>query len=135
MSIGIGGWAELFDEDSSVVVYQYAPYNLNKLAFRNSEKILDGLITINKRSLIEPQIREKIKRSPHGKKKKYVKRIIINPDLALLFESKDISVENSKFCWITLDNDCDVIAIRLIREIMISYQENGTLPKTVSVHV
>lgn len=135
MSLGIGGWAELAAEDDTYAVYCYAPSNLNNPACYNREKILDGMIQIKKSSLLEPEIHEKIKHLPHGKKKKIIKRIRVSPDFDQLLAAEDIVVENSTFCWITADNGYDLMALRLIYKIYSDYQDEGALPQKVSMYM
>ena len=99
MSMGFGGFARIVLQDENTVIYEYAPYNLNESAYRNRDRIYDGLITICKDALVEPDIHEKIKRMPGGRKKVVVKRIHRSVDYAALFALGKIEVENSRFCW------------------------------------
>ena len=75
MSRGFGGSARIVLQDENTAVYEYAPFNLNEPEYRNSEHTYDGLITISKDSMVEPEIHEKLKRMPSGRKKLIVKRI------------------------------------------------------------
>ena len=75
MSIGIGGYARIVMQDADTVVYEYGAYNLNEVAYRNPDNIYDGIITIDKQSLVEPKMHEKLKKQPSGKKKLITKRI------------------------------------------------------------
>ena len=59
MSMGYGGSARLVLQDENTAIYEYSPYNLNEVEYRNSERIYDGLITISKDGLVEPDIHEK----------------------------------------------------------------------------
>ena len=56
MSKGIGGSARVVMQDENTVVYEYYVYNLNEEEYRNREHIYDGIITIDKRFLAEPEI-------------------------------------------------------------------------------
>lgn len=134
MSMGYGGVARLILQDESTAIYEYAPYNLNYLEFTNEQHTYDGLITISKDALVKPEIHEKIKRMPSGKKKLVKKLIHRRVDRSELIQSEKIIVENSCFCFRQHDNGCGVIAGRLLYKIFDQYQDNGILPKIVSVH-
>ena len=135
MSIGFGGFSRIVLQDESTVIYEYSPYNLNDPAYRNAGHIYDGLITISKDALVEPEIHEKTKRLPGGRRKAVVKRIRQDVEYAALFSAEKIAVENSRFCWIIAENSCGLIAKRLISMIFNCYQDTGTLPVEVSYHV
>ena len=94
MSRGFGGWCYITEEDNNKVIYQYGAYNLNEPKYRNEEHIADGMIIIDKNSLIEPDIYEKIKRFPNGKKKLVVKRVAVDVPYADLYSSVKIQIKN-----------------------------------------
>lgn len=98
MSRGIGAFCELEIQDEDTVIYKYGSYNLNEQKYRNKDYIADGIITILKCSLIEPEIHDKIKRFPNGKKKRIVKRIPKEVMLSDLFKNKLVTVENCSNC-------------------------------------
>jgi len=62
MSKGIGAYARKVFEDENTVIYEYGGYNLNNPAFRNSDHIYDGAITIPKKCFAEPEMHEKLKK-------------------------------------------------------------------------
>ena len=128
MSYGIGGSAVMEMEDSISVMYSYYCYNLNIERSRNPDAIHDGTILIEKATFVEPEIREKIKRFPHGKKKVITKRVKREVDLMTLLEGDKILIENSAFAW-KYYKGIDILAIRLTEEIFSEYQITGTLPK------
>ena len=99
MSRGFGGSARIVLQDENTVVYEYAPFNLNEPEYRNSEHTYDGLITISKDSVVEPEIHEKLKRMPSGRKKLIVKRIRRDVDYSALLDAGKITIENSRYCW------------------------------------
>ena len=134
MSIGYGGRARIVLQDKDTVIYEYAPYDLNEPAYRNSDNTFDGLITISKHVLVTAEIRRKVIRMPGGKKKCVAKRIRRDIDYASLFAEGKIIVENSRFCWQLTDKDCGLIAIKLIRKILNYYQEYEKFPEMMSVH-
>ncbi len=135
MSLGYGGWCYIDAQDEQTVIYRYGTYNLNDTKFRNKEHICDGMITIDKNSLVEPEIHEKIKRFPNGKKKLIVKRISVDVPYEELFKNKKIEIENSNNCWETMAHGYDFMALRLVFKIFNDYQENGVLPEHISYNV
>ena len=68
MSIGIGGYARIVVQDADTVIYEYDAYNLNEVAYRNPDHTYDGIITIDKQSLVEPEIHENLKSNPVAKR-------------------------------------------------------------------
>jgi len=135
MSKGIGGAARLVAQDADTLVYEYYAYNLNEEEYRNPEHIYDGIITIDKHSLVEPEIHEKLKKRPSGRKLLVTKRIPQDVDYSALIEAGRISVENSKFCWRALDNGIGLIAMHIIFKIFNLYQSEGAVPESVGYHV
>jgi hypothetical protein len=135
MSKGIGGSARVVMQDENTVVYEYYAYDLDREEYQNREHIYDGIITIDKRSLVEPEIHEKLKKQPSGRKKLITKRIPREVDYSGLITAGKINVENSKFCWRILDNGMGLIAIHIIFKIYERYQSEGALPEAVGYHV
>lgn len=74
MSLGYGGWCYIVAQDERTVIYQYGSYNLNDSTYNNTQRICDGIITIDKESLVETEIHKKLKLFPNGKKKLIVKK-------------------------------------------------------------
>ena len=134
MSLGIGSFCKLIDEDEETVIYEYGSYNLNEPNYINEQKIADGIITIKKNALIEPDIHNKIKRLPNGKKKRIIKRVPKEIHLSQLFENKFIIVENCSHCWKTNENGIDVMADTTVWYIFLEYQEKGQLPESLSIN-
>ena len=135
MSQGIGGAAKVVIQDENTVVYEYYAYNLNDEQYRNPERIYDGVITIDKKAFVEPEIHEKIKKLPSGRKQLVKKRMPRDVDYSTLIVAGQISVENSKFCWQILDNGMGLIAIHIIFKVFNLYQSEGTIPETVGYHI
>lgn len=135
MSLGYGGWCYIVAQDEQTVIFQYGSYNLNDSTYRNAERVCDGTITIDKESLVEPEIHEKLKRFPNGKKKLIVKRIVVDVPYKELFENGKIQIQNSKNCWRTTVDGNDYIAWHLIWNIFSEYQRNGTVPEKVTYNV
>lgn len=136
MSMGYGGSARLVLQDENTAIYEYSPYNLNEVEYRNSDRIYDGLITISKDGLVKPDIHEKLKRMPSGRKKLVVKRIRREVNYRDLFLAKKIIVENSRYCWrfVGVEKDVGMIAINIIFKMFDQYQDDGVLPETISVN-
>ena len=135
MSMGYGGVAQIVLEDADTVIYAYAPYDLGAPKYSNREGIYDGMIEIRKDALAEPEIHEKRKRMPSGRKKIVTKRIRQDVDYAALIASGKIVVQNSRFCWHIMNNGVGMIAMRLIFRIFQQYQDEGALPKEIGYHV
>lgn len=135
MSRGFGGWCYIADQDENTVIYQYGSYNWNEPQYRNETHLADGMLVMDKNSLVEPDIHEKIKRFPNGKKKLIVKRIVVNVPYSELYENGKIEIQNCSNCWRTLYNNKDFVAWHLIMIVFRKYQEDGHLPERVSYAV
>lgn len=135
MSIGHGGSCRKFVEDDEFIIYEYFSYDWNDPRFRNDEKIFDGYITIRKSSLIEPELREKFRKMPSGRRKKFIKKILVDVPIDELLAAGDIQIENSNFAWKILPDGVDIMAYRLSREIFLHYQREGCLPEKCGCHV
>lgn len=136
MSMGIGGSAVKVLEDAETVIYEYGGYNLNEPQFRNEKRVRDGSITIPKSCFAEPDIREKVKKMPNGRKKLVVKRIPVGVDFRKMIKDGLIEVENCGNCWQTFDevDNADIAAIRILFKIFQEYQVNGEIPEHISYH-
>lgn len=128
MSLGYGGFCRMIIEDASSALYTYYCFNWNIDQFRNPDHVSDGYITIRKDCLVEPEIHEKIKRFPNGKKKKIVKRIVQDVDIRGRIKDGSIEIENSSFAWYLIGG-YDRIALLLIDDIFTEYQKTGRLPE------
>lgn len=134
MSRGIGGAARKVLEDEETVIYEYGVYNLNEQNYRNTDSICDGIITILKSALIEPEIHIKKKKTSSGRKKLITKRIKVDVSIEDLISQRLIVIENSSYCWKTV-NGIDIMAIRLCIQLFEKYQIEGSLPDKVGYHV
>lgn len=135
MSRGIGGNCRIVQQDEHTVIYEYGGYNLNKPEYRNPDRICDGFIIIKKCDLVEPEIYEKIKRFPGGKKKQITKKVLRKVPLIELIESDKIEIQNCSNCWQTFLCGKDIIAYHLLFKIFETYQEEAYLPEQVSYNV
>lgn len=133
MSIGVGAWARKVLEDDKTVIYEYGGYNLNEPVFRNEERILDGIITISRECFIEPEIHEKLKKLPYGRKKKIEKRIPVYVEYGRMINSGLIVIENCSNCWHKSNNklQVDIMACNSVQKILMQYQEDGAIPYAV----
>jgi hypothetical protein len=135
MSIGVGGYGKIVLQDKNTVIYEYGSYNLNDSQFFNNERVCDGLIVIDKSGLVEPKIREKIKRLPNGKKKIIIKRISKAVPYQELYDVGKIRIENCSNCWKSIGSGYDYIACKLVYQIFQEYQEKGCLSEYISYNV
>lgn len=102
MSIGIGAIARLVLWDDVTVIYEYGSFNLNEYIYRNENHITDGYIIIQKVCFAEPEIHEKIRKMPSGKKRPFVKRIPVSVDYPHMIENGLIEIQNCSNCWETI---------------------------------
>lgn len=137
MSIGIGARANLINEDENTVIFEYGSYNLNDPEYRNESRICDGRITIRRDCFVEPEVHEKMKKMPSGKKKLIVKRVPIPVHYEEMLNDGRIIVDNSSNCWSTFDDNLnvDVMACRLLYYIFQKYQEDGRIPEEINYSV
>lgn len=93
-------------------------------------------ITISKDSMVEPEIHEKLKVMHSGKKKLIIKRIRRDVDFDALLDAGKITIENSRYCWhlVGTEKNIGMIAMKIVFRIYDHYQDEGTLPETVSLH-
>lgn len=131
MSMGEGGFGFLRLQDEKTAIYEYGAINLNDSRYANPERKADGIITIEKGSLVEPEIRLK-RIGP--KKKRSVKKCVLNqvPYEDYIKDGK-IQITNSSYCWETTATGEDYIAYLLVRKIYNEYQLTGALPEKISL--
>ena len=132
MSRGFGAAAVLEMQDEQTAVYRYGSYNWNIEELCNPEHIMDGLIWIEKSALPEPEIHDKIKHLPNGKKKRMIKRIPRQLGAEPL-RTGQIKIENSRFCWRCTEEQYDLMAVRLLYKISDEYQLTGSMPERISL--
>ena len=136
MSMDYGGSARLVLQDEKTAIYEYSPYDLNKIEYRNNERIYDGLITISKDGLVEPDIHEKLKRMPSGRKKLVVKRVRRDVNYRELLLTEKVIIENNRYCWrfVGTDNNIGMVAMKLVFHIFDQYQYDGVLPEVMNLN-
>lgn len=135
LSIGIGGKAKIVLEDDQYVIYDYSGYNLNVPEHMNSENVRDGFITIQKNCFVEPDIHEKVKKWPSGRKELISKRVHVQVPFDEFFSQGFIKVENCRHCWEKRDDGVDVIAMHILFKIFDDYQESGKIPEWINYFV
>ena len=137
MSRGIGAHANLVLEDEKTVIYEYGGYNLNDPQYRNENHVYDGTITIQRDCFAEPEIHQKLKKMPSGRKKLVTKRIPVSVEYGEMLTDGRIVVENCSNCWRTTETELqvDVMACHLLFYIFLRYQEEGEIPKSMSYNV
>ena len=137
MSKGIGAHANLVAVDEKAVIYEYGGYNLNDPKYRNENHLYDGTITIQRDCFAEPEIHEKLKKMPSGRKKLVTKRIPVDVHYGEMIEDGRIVVENCSNCWHTTETELkvDVMACHLLFYIFLRYQEEGKIPESLSYNV
>ena len=71
MSMGYGGHMILDTQDDEQVLYKYACGNVNDGldAYRTAMANPDGIILLDKTCFVEPEIHQKLKRMPSGRKR------------------------------------------------------------------
>jgi hypothetical protein len=92
------------------------------------------VITIQRKRFAEPEIHEKLKKMPSGRKKLVTKRIPVSVDYEAMIENGTITVENCSNCWQTYERipGVDVTALRLLFVVFRNYQKEGKIPEHVS---
>ena len=133
MSLGYRGRCKLIDQDDTMAIYTYAGenWNDNGKSQENDCDLQDGLIIIYKKCLVEPEIHEKIKKMPSGKKKLIVKRIRKENNIAELIGKGDIVIDKrckNEFSRSRYNENQHYLAERLIDHIFDRYQDDGMLP-------
>lgn len=137
MSRGIGAHANKVIEDEKSVIYEYGGYNLNKLEYGNENHVYDGIITISKNCFVEPEIHEKLKKMPSGRKKLITKCIPVSVEYEKMIEDELITIENCSNCWCTTNDGkhIDVMALHILFYVFLRYQEDGKIPEYISYNV
>lgn len=135
LSKGIGGCCRKVLEDDNIIIYEYSSYNLNISKYRNNKNIFDGIITIEKASLIEHEIHQKLKKFYNGKKKLIIKRVCSHIPLDFLLSNGKITIKNTGNCWQLSNEGYDFIALHFCYDILRRYQKEGRLPRILSYDV
>ena len=134
MSLGYGGLAILVAVDATMLIYTYKSYNYNihEEEYQRKMRLLDGEIYIDRNTLVEPIIREKIKKMPSGRKKLIKKKIIQYVDVIELCQAGKIKIRNASGTWLTVECGMDYVARSLCSKVFSEYQETGIIPERIS---
>lgn len=135
MSLGFGAFMVKTLEDDNHVVYEYGSYDLADTKYRNIDRHMDGLIMIKRTCFVEPEIHRTMRRVPNQRKKLIEKRVPVIVDICALLKEGDIIIENCSNAWKMNSAGIDVMAIRLSSKLLLQYQENSTLPESISYDV
>lgn len=132
MSMGYGLDAVMIDEDEKTVIYAYSGYNLNIPEYDDVNHVKDGLIMIDKSCFVEPEIRQKVKRMPNGRKKIISKKLFLDIPYSEYLKKKLITVENCSNSW-EIISGYDKMALKFIFYLFERYKENYNIPKKLGI--
>ena len=133
MSRGIGVRAKQIEMDDTKVLYQYGPFNWNEPEYKNPDYEMDGLICIQLECLPIIEFHERNSKKS-GKIKGQIKEIIEKHSSDEMIENGMLRIENSKYCWDkTEDTNIDTMALKAIWNMIRRYEEEGELPKEISL--
>ena len=128
MSKGHCGYAHLVASDETLLLYSYCAYDLNRADWQEMKKKEDGEIAIDRDSLIEPEVHEKVKRLPSGKRTTVVKRIEREVPYEDLLKAKKIRIQNASGAWDFSETGIDEVALKIVHIIFSEYQKTGNIP-------
>ena len=132
MSKGHGAKATLICSDDSGLLYSYSCYDLNREGWQQVRDTEDGEIWIARDALTEPEIHEKLKRLPSGRKKMIIKRIPRPVPFDQLFEAGKIRISNAGGNWET-ESQNDTMSMRVLFRIYDEYQLQGKPPEHIFI--
>lgn len=138
MSLGYSGYCKLYRMDDTYAVYRYSGENWNDEGKGQSgdSLLLDGIFTIKIASLEEPEIHEKMKKMPSGRKKRIVKRITHTVGICEKYVDGENAInrkcKNAFVRGTCQEVEIDYIALHLLYNIYEDYQRNGKLPECMS---
>ena len=128
MSKGHCGYAHLVAGDDTLLLYSYCAYDINRADWQEIKKKEDGEIAIDRDSLIEPEVHEKVKRLPSGKRTTVVKRIEREVPYEDLLQAKKIRIQNASGAWDFSETGIDEVALKIVHIIFSEYQKTGNIP-------
>ena len=128
MSKGHCGHAHLVANDETLLLYSYCAYDLNRADWQEMKKKEDGEIAIDRDSLIEPEVHEKAKRLPSGKRTTVIKRIEREALYGDLLKAKKIRIQNASGAWVFSESGIDEVALKIVHIIFSEYQKTGNIP-------
>ena len=114
-----------------MLLYSYCSYNVNFNNWQEMQATEDGELWIERNSLIEPEIHERIKRMPSGRKMLQTKRIKREVPIEELCYAGKIVVRNASGTWKMVGPGVDTIAVSILHKIFDEYQETGRVPQNI----
>lgn len=131
MSLGYGGVCRKALEDEGTVIYTYRGENLNlPKGERERFAAIEGMFTIQKSTLEEPEIHEKVVRRPNGRKGLVRKKITHLPHIDGHIEDGTVQVD--ELCGVDVafkeSGTYPRCALILITKVFERYMEDGILP-------
>lgn len=133
MSMGFGGNMDLVANDSTTLMYSYCCYNVNNDDYKKYMGLADGEIVISKEALVEPEIHNKLKKMPSGRKRIIEKRVRRDVPWEDIFGSGKVTVKNASGTWRTDSNGIDIMAFKMLFELFDEYQDSGEIPEHISL--
>lgn len=127
MTLGYRGYARKYSEDDTHIIYEYSIENWNR-PYRHEDQLFDGLIVMDKSTFVEPEIHEKLKKMPSGRKRLITKKILVRVDVWKLIKEGKIEIQNSSRAWKKY-YEIDYYAVMLCDIIYTKYQETGLAPE------
>ena len=123
MGMGYGARATLVLEDAETAIYTYGGFNWDIPSCENPDYVQDGLLTIPRDCLPEPEIHARWRRMPSGKKRWVEKRVPVTVDVCGMIREGRIVVEDCSYCWVRLEEagGADAMACRVLWEIFEKY--------------
>jgi len=131
MLLGFGARARLYSQDQDKAIYEYAVFDLFYGLTSDAIEDYDGIIVIDKNSLIGPEYHEKRKRNGHGKTKLVKKIILRPPNVEELLEKGLVKVLENRHSHRHMDYGADINAVMLIYGIYEFYQKYEELPENI----
>ena len=131
MSLGYAGFCRKELEDEETIIYSYRGENWN-LPEELREKLepIEGMFTIQKSALEEPEIHEKVVRKPNGRKKLVRKKVMHFPDVPGHIEEGTVTID--KLCGVDTaylkPNPFPRCVRELLYIILERYMRDGVIP-------
>ena len=106
----------------------YCAYDINRADWQEIKEKEDAEIAIDRDSLIEPEVQEKVKRLPSGKRTTVVKRIEREVPYEDLLQAKKIRIQNASGAWDFSETGIDEVTLKIVHIIFSEYQKTGNIP-------
>lgn len=135
MSLCEGAEAYIVLQDDQTVMYMYGCFSYYYNKNWRQPIDCDGMITIQKECFQEPEIHQKLKRMPSGRKRLVSKKIPVDVDYPTMIDKGLITIENSKYAWHLCEDGVDIMAYRVIRKILYEYQTEGKIPELIGIYM